>query len=519
MNKKHTGRFFGFTVFLTVMVSALLMIALAACPTDDFDDVDQIAVVVAVPAGGVVDAGTLITLTCATPGVSIYYTTDNSTPSMTHGTLYGETTNKPEINPPAILKAIAVKSDMADSPVLTASYTDSNSVVATPMASPGAGAVGAGTSITLTCATDGASIHYTTDGTTPTSASTLYTDSSKPVITTATTIKAIAVKSGMDNSGVLTAAYTVYVAPAWTGAIVDAFYNDYVMCVAYGDGKFVAGTYASILNYSSDGGSSWNLINPYPFFAGNLSIRSIAYGNNTFVAVGVLGNIAVASSSDVTQWTKVTTSNFPISAVAERYSIIYGVAHGNGKFVAVGDDGNIVYAQDSDLQNWVLVANSTFGGSDIQSITYGEGKFVAVSADGKIAWSDDGSSWTAVTDSTFGGTAISGIAHDGEIFVAVGAGGKMAWSDDGSSWTAISNTTFANTTDINGICYGDGQFIAVGAYTIASAKVGMAGSSDGKTWVAIDIPGYLVDTYSIAHGNTGQFVAGGAYGVIARTTP
>lgn len=65
--------------------------------------------------------------------------------------------------------------------------------------------------VTILSTTDGASIYYTTNGDAPTTASTLY--SSPVAITSTTTFKAIAVKSGMDNS--LVAEKTInIVAPA-----------------------------------------------------------------------------------------------------------------------------------------------------------------------------------------------------------------------------------------------------------------------------------------------------------------
>ena len=79
--------------------------------------------------------------------------------------------------------------------------------VANVTASPAAGAVAAGTNVTLATATADAKIYYTTDGTEPTTASTQYTTPIK--IDADTTIKAIATKDGLDNSDVATFAYTL----------------------------------------------------------------------------------------------------------------------------------------------------------------------------------------------------------------------------------------------------------------------------------------------------------------------
>lgn len=77
----------------------------------------------------------------------------------------------------------------------------------TPTATPDAGAVAAGTEVVLASTTPGAKIYYTTDGSTPDARSDVYTG---PIaVTAAVTIKAVAVKEGMDGSSVLTAAYTI----------------------------------------------------------------------------------------------------------------------------------------------------------------------------------------------------------------------------------------------------------------------------------------------------------------------
>lgn len=76
-----------------------------------------------------------------------------------------------------------------------------------PVASPAAGTYDSAQSVTLTSATEDATIYYTTDGTDPTAESTEY--SSAISISETTTLKAIAVKDGLDNSNVLTAEYTI----------------------------------------------------------------------------------------------------------------------------------------------------------------------------------------------------------------------------------------------------------------------------------------------------------------------
>lgn len=90
--------------------------------------------------------------------------------------------------------------------------------VASPQASPQAGAVTSGTEITLICATSGASIYYTLDGSDPSSTNgTLYSDTAKPVINgeagATVTLKAIAEKDGV-SSAVQTLTYTIKAADA-----------------------------------------------------------------------------------------------------------------------------------------------------------------------------------------------------------------------------------------------------------------------------------------------------------------
>ncbi len=77
--------------------------------------------------------------------------------------------------------------------------------VATPVFTPVAGYYEEAQNVTITCATEGATIYYTTDGSTPTNESTQYTGAI--AVSQNTTIKAIAIL-GDDESFVATARYT-----------------------------------------------------------------------------------------------------------------------------------------------------------------------------------------------------------------------------------------------------------------------------------------------------------------------
>jgi len=84
--------------------------------------------------------------------------------------------------------------------------------VEAPVFSPVAGTYFGAQDVTITSATAGASIYYTTDGTDPDNTSTLYT---APVnIAATTTLKAIAIKAGMTDSPIITGVYNITTAVA-----------------------------------------------------------------------------------------------------------------------------------------------------------------------------------------------------------------------------------------------------------------------------------------------------------------
>ncbi len=149
--------------------------------------------------GKVMD-GTEVALSSATSGATIYYTLDGTLPT-TSSTVY---TKEIVIKAATTIKAIAAKAGMANSEVVSFSYQPG---VQVPAASVIPGTVTYGTQVELSCATAGAAIYYTTDGSEPTTDSSVY--SGVLTLTKDTTIRAIAVKAGMLNSDEGVFAYTV----------------------------------------------------------------------------------------------------------------------------------------------------------------------------------------------------------------------------------------------------------------------------------------------------------------------
>lgn len=157
------------------------------------------------PGGGTYTDSLAVTINTTTSGASIYYTTDGSMPSGSAGIQY---TGPLSVTVSETLRAIAYRSGLADSEVASATYVLR---AATPSFSPGGGIHTNAPNVTITTATSGASIRYTTDNaTTPTSTEgTFY---SGPVdISTSLTLKAISYKDGLMDSQVASAAYTLQV--------------------------------------------------------------------------------------------------------------------------------------------------------------------------------------------------------------------------------------------------------------------------------------------------------------------
>jgi hypothetical protein len=155
------------------------------------------------PTSGSFTSSIAVTLTDSTAGSSLFYTTDNSTPTTASTQYTGPFT----LTLSATVNAIATASGFSPSAMATASYAITQVQAASPQISPASGTYTGSVSITITDLTSGVGIFYTTDGSTPNTSSTQYTGAFN--LTASASVTAIAVVPGFAGSATSSANYII----------------------------------------------------------------------------------------------------------------------------------------------------------------------------------------------------------------------------------------------------------------------------------------------------------------------
>ncbi len=239
------------------------------------------------PGGGNYTAPKSVTLSETTPGVTIYYTTDGSTPTTASTSYTGPIAL---VASPTTIKAVAAGGGFNASTITQATYYVTFPTAATPSFSPSSYTYTTPQTVTISDTSSGATIYYTTNGQNPTTASTAY---SGPItVSTTTTLKAMAVGGGYLASGVNSATYTI-VAP--TPGLSPGAFGTFTGPVTVTISDVASGV---TIYYTTNGTTPTTGSTPYtaPFTVSTTTtIKAMAAGGNYGAGSAVSGTYTIVA--------------------------------------------------------------------------------------------------------------------------------------------------------------------------------------------------------------------------------
>ena len=271
------------------------------------------------------------------------------------------------------------------------SYSAPAVAVEAPTFSPAAGTYADALSVTISCATSGASIYYTTDGTEPTSASSLY--SGAIAIDATTTIKAIAI-NGSDVSTVTTATYHINSqANPYTVAQALAF-NEYPANGIYVSGivstaPTAAPSSGALTYYISDNGEATNQLEVYK----GKGLEQASFTAQDDIQVGdivtIYGNVQVYNST-----IEFGSGNYLVSF--ERPQSTEPVINADDVTIAYdATSGEIAYTIENEVEGTTLSASTDATWLTLGTVTEGSVPFTCSA-------NDDDADRTATITLTYG---------------------------------------------------------------------------------------------------------------------
>jgi len=241
------------------------------------------------PVSGTYTSAQAVTISCTTEDSTIMYTVDGSTPDESGGIEY---TGSFIVSSNTTVRAVAFRDGWETSSVAVADYIITGTV-ADPVISPDAGTYTSAQTVSISCATGGAAIHYTIDGSIPDESSGIVYSGPFSVASTAT-VRAIAVLAGWDYSSVVSSSYVI------TGtAAAPVFSPD-------------SGTYTTAQSITLSTATA------------SASIRYTTNGNDPDETYGILYSGPFTVSSDTTVKAVAFLDEWETSAVSSAEYIITG---------------------------------------------------------------------------------------------------------------------------------------------------------------------------------------------------
>ena len=352
------------------------------------------------------------------------------------------------------VKARAFKTGWTSSASTAASYWIYADTVATPTIAPAAGALTNVSLVSLACATTGATIRYTVDGSDPVLSSPVY---QYPfLVTRTTTVKARAFLSAATPSAVATAAYTLD--PAGQTALP---------AISPGGGRFatkqtitITGPAGATLRYTTTGVDPTDTDTVVPvsgdLTAGHsqiIKVRAWLTGSDPsavrradFVITGAIASgrqhsLALASDGQVWAWGRNSEGQVGIGSITATVTTPTAVLT-NAVAISGNGDSSLAVRADGTVWNWGDTATGQSGVSpvqvpgltDVAAVAAGWNHGLALKRDGTVwAWGNNFTGQLGDGTTTNRATPAPVLGLSGVTSLAAGDGFSLAVQGDGAS--------------------------------------------------------------------------------------
>lgn len=279
-------------------------------------------------------------------------------------------------------------------------------------------------------------------------------------------------------------------------ASISGLYNDYLYSFSI-NGRIDGGPggegSAAVDATPRPAGATWTT-DASPTTSNLLGITYGAYDatGSRFVAAGTAGalysgtvytNIDAGTGLATTGISWALLNNPLTSPTATDFNAVNYDSY-RGKYLIVGTGGKILEMTPASSTVWSEPSPGYTGGQELLAIANNAaGVTVATGVNGTIIRSvDGGANWLPATSIMPTTSAnLNGVAYGNGVFVAVGAGGTLLYSANGDTWT---NVTLASiiSTELKGVTYG--LVGSVGTFVAVSADGKVITSTSGSNWTA-----------------------------------
>ena len=464
---------------------------------------------ITIPSGGPFNSPQNVSMQTGTAGATIRYTLDGTSPTSS-SPIFSSTL---VVDQTTTFKSATFKTGWSASGVQSGTITFNYGALDAPSIDPATGNYAGTVNVTMSSAQTGATIRYTTNGTTPTASSTLYAGA-VPISNT-TTVKAKAFHSSYSASGETSRTFTMSAATPTLSAAAGSYAPGSTVTISTTeptatlrmtiDGNDPTSTSPIVASGTALILGNFTLkVKAFRANVGDSAIASAAYWLTSALGPGAVtsggshnvlatpdGRVMVWGNNGNGQLGNESTTDRPtptvISTITGVTAVASGLAHtlaltSDGRLFAWGSNTNGRLGNGTTTQSTKPVHISTL--SNVVAIAAGDGHSLALTGDGRVfSWglntngqlglgnSGSGTDQNVPTEITGLTNIVAIAAGDSHSFAVTSGGQVFAWGANGNSRLGDGSTTQQNSPLL--LSLGNIASIAAGqAHTLALTSGG-----------------------------------------------